>query len=147
MYSSLCLVHLLLRVLAAPSSACQAMPHRCDSAMPPVQDCVCCCRQVKSKEAEQALPDFNLAKVVGSRIQKQGFRQAVLLCVVRQPRCQPRGRALPSTAVPLGFSTSPATSEDQSCSASSVQWGGGCSSLWLGWCLQTTLSSAVCCQR
>eukprot|EP00891_Asterochloris_glomerata_P009751 jgi/Astpho2/9751/fgenesh1_pm.00149_%23_16_t len=37
---------------------------------------------VKSQEAEQALPEFNLAKVVGSRIRKQGFRQAVLLCVV-----------------------------------------------------------------
>ena len=110
MYKCLCLVHLLLRLLAVPVPACQAMPHRCDTAMPSskepslslhqsVKDCVCCCRQVKSREAEQALPEFNLAKVVGSRIQKQGFRQAVLLCVVRQHTRQSRGCALASTAV------------------------------------------------
>ena len=110
MYECLCLVHLLLRLLAVPVPACQATPHRCDTVMlclkepslslhQSVKDCVCCCRQVKSREAEQALPEFNLAKVVGSRIQKQGFRQAVLLCVVRQRTSQSRGCALASTAV------------------------------------------------
>ena len=112
MYGCLRWAPLLLRLLAVPVSACQGMPHRCDSAMPPLKDCACCCSQVKSKKAEQALPEFNLAKVVGSRIQKQGFRQAVLLCVVRQPRRQARGCALALIAVHWHPSTSAVTSEN-----------------------------------